>query len=216
MELKITDKIIAGRAVLVGVDSFGMAEGECEISLAELRRLLDTAGGEEFARLVQNKDTPDPRTLIGKGKVEELSDLCKKVYVLQNLPFLTGEEKLQAEIAKKQNVEVICSCLVTDILGETAFEGLAISVNGEARTLSVDGTFVAIGQKPENEPFASVTTLNEYGYIVAGEDCLPQGAKKGVFVAGDCRTKGVRQVTTATADGATAALAACRLIDELK
>ena len=145
-----------------------------------------------------------------------LSDICNKVYVLQNLPFLTGEEKLQAEIAKKQNVEVICSCQVTEILGDTEFKGLGLTVNGESRNLAVDGTFVAIGQKPENEPFASVTTLNEYGYIVSGEDCLPQGAVKGVFVAGDCRTKGVRQVTTATADGATAAIAACRLIDELK
>ena len=62
MELKITDKIIAGRAVLVGVDSFGMAEGECEISLAELRRLLDTAGGETVATLVQTRSNPDVRT----------------------------------------------------------------------------------------------------------------------------------------------------------
>jgi thioredoxin reductase (NADPH) len=77
----------------------------------------------------------------------------------------------------------------------------------------LDGIFVAIGQKPENEPFASVTTLNDYGYIVSDESCVPNGASEGIFVAGDCRTKAVRQVATATADGATAALAACRLID---
>ncbi len=77
MELKITDKIIAGRAVLVGVDSDGMAEGECEISLAELRRLLDTAGGETVATLVQSRQNPDVRTYIGSGKLLELAELCK-------------------------------------------------------------------------------------------------------------------------------------------
>lgn len=77
MELKITDKIIAGRAVLVGVDSFGMADGECEISLAELRRLLDTAGGETVATLVQTRSNPDVRTYIGSGKLLELAELCK-------------------------------------------------------------------------------------------------------------------------------------------
>jgi thioredoxin reductase (NADPH) len=76
--------------------------------------------------------------------------------------------------------------------------------------------FVAIGQVPENKPFESVAKLNDYGYIEAGEDCLPSGAPEGIFVAGDCRTKAVRQVTTATADGAVAALAACRFVDSLK
>ena len=86
-------------------------------------------------------------------------------------------------------------------------------VEGE---LLVDGIFVAIGQIPENKPFENVTRLNSYGYIEAGEDCLPSGSPEGIFVAGDCRTKAIRQVTTATADGAVAALAACKFIDSLK
>ena len=73
--------------------------------------------------------------------------------------------------------------------------------------------FVAIGQVPENECFKSITALNEYGYIIADENCTTDTA--GVFVAGDCRTKKIRQVTTAASDGAVAALAACRYIDGL-
>ena len=78
------------------------------------------------------------------------------------------------------------------------------------------GVFVAIGQQPENEPFKEVVKLNDYGYVISGEDCLPETTETGIFVAGDCRTKAIRQVTTATADGAVAALAACRVVDSLK
>ena len=73
--------------------------------------------------------------------------------------------------------------------------------------------FIAIGQAPENEAFSNITALNDYGYIISDENCLTD--TKGVFVAGDCRTKKIRQVTTASADGAVAALAACRYIDGL-
>lgn len=77
MEQRITDKFDAGRAVLVGIDSDGMADGECEVSLAELRRLLETAGGEVAATLVQVRQTPDVRTYIGSGKLAELAALCR-------------------------------------------------------------------------------------------------------------------------------------------
>ena len=78
---------------------------------------------------------------------------------------------------------------------------------------SLDGLFVAIGHAPENQAFANVTTLNEWGYIVSDERCLTD--TDGIFVAGDCRTKSIRQITTATADGAVAALAACRYLDSI-
>lgn len=77
MEGNITEKIVRGRAVLVGVDSNEMKDGECEISLAELERLFDTAGGETVATLVQSRQTPDVRTYIGSGKLIELSELCR-------------------------------------------------------------------------------------------------------------------------------------------
>ena len=96
------------------------------------------------------------------------------------------------------------------------FRGLNLinTASGEREKLTVDGVFVAIGQVPENEPFKDILKLNDYGYIVAGENCIPEGAAEGIFVAGDCRTKTVRQITTATADGATAALAAIRFLEK--
>ena len=147
-----------------------------------------------------------------------LSDGCKKVYVVQNLDFLTGEGALQAAIAKRDNVEVILSSVVTELIGESEITGIKIknSNSGEETVLNLDGIFVAIGQKPENEPFENVVKLDNYGYISAGENCLPETDYKGIFVAGDCRTKAVRQVTTASADGAVAALSACRYVDSLK
>ena len=144
-----------------------------------------------------------------------LSEGCTHVYVVQNLDFLTGEERLQKEIAKKDNITVILGTLVTELLGEKSMTGITLKKGDEQKLLEVDGIFVAIGQKPENEPFKDVLDLDDYGYIVSGEDCAPKGATPGIFVAGDCRTKKIRQVTTATGDGAVAALAACRFIDEL-
>ncbi len=147
-----------------------------------------------------------------------LSEGCKKVYVVQNLDFLTGEGALQVAVSKRDNVEVILSSVVTELVGDSEITGIKIKneKSGEETLLTLDGIFVAIGQKPENEPFKNVVALDSYGYITAGENCLPETEYKGIFVAGDCRTKSVRQVTTASADGAVAALAACRYVDSLK
>lgn len=146
-----------------------------------------------------------------------LSEGCERVYVVQNLAYLTGESKLARILEARDNVEIIYSSVVKEIKGTDTFSGIVIenSETGRARELKLDGMFVAIGQIPENEPFSDRLSLNGYGYIVAGESCVPDGASEGIFVAGDCRTKGVRQVTTATADGAVSALAACRFIDNL-
>ena len=146
-----------------------------------------------------------------------LADGCTKVYVVQNLAFMTGERSLLARLEARDNVEIIYSMVVDELLGESAINGVRIKnpETNESRTLEVDGIFVAIGQIPENEPFADAVKLNSYGYIEAGEDCKPDTDLPGIFVAGDCRTKSVRQVTTATADGAVAALAACRYIDSM-
>ena len=147
-----------------------------------------------------------------------LSDGCEKVYIVQNLPQLTGEGRLQRILSERPNVEVIYSSVVSRIVGNELLRSIEIknTESGEERSLVVDGMFVAIGQAPENEPFADRVSLDRWGYITAGEDCVPEGAEKGIFVAGDCRTKSIRQVTTATADGAVAALAAIRALDEAK
>lgn len=147
-----------------------------------------------------------------------LSDGCAKVYVVQNLDFLTGESSLVSALDKRDNVEVVLSSVVTELVGGEKIEGIKIKnlSTGEESTVALDGVFVAIGQIPENEQFSSVVALDGRGYITAGEDCVPVSEHAGIFVAGDCRTKSVRQVTTATADGAVAALAACRYVDSLK
>lgn len=158
--------------------------------------------------------------LIGGGNtaLQEavmLSDICSKVIIVQNLEKFTGEQRLINDVENKDNVETIFSATVTDILHDDVFKGIEIDVNGIKQQLFVDGVFVAIGQIPENEPFSDVVLLDERGYISCDENCVPEKSQHGIFVAGDCRTKLIRQVTTATADGATAALAACRLVDSL-
>lgn len=142
-----------------------------------------------------------------------LSEGCASVTIVQNLETLTGEAKLRQILESRSNVSVICNTVVTEVCGGDKITSIKVknTSNGEESELMLDGVFVAIGQMPENEPFSSVASLNDYGYIVSGEDCLTK--TPGVFVAGDCRTKAIRQVTTATADGAVAALAACRYID---
>ncbi len=144
-----------------------------------------------------------------------LSEYCTKVYVIQNLAMMTGEGRLVAKLQTRDNVTFIFNSVVTELKGEDKLSGIRIknTVDGTESDIELDGIFVAIGQVPENRGFENVADLNDYGYIAAGEDCLTR--TPGIFVAGDCRTKAIRQVTTASADGAVAALAACRYIDSL-
>ena len=143
-----------------------------------------------------------------------LSDICKRVTIIQNLSFMTGEKRLLSILEGKDNVDMIFDTIVTGLESNnnelSAIRIKNTTTNEECR-FELDGMFVAIGQAPENEAFKNLTALNDYGYIIADESCLTD--TEGVFVAGDCRTKRIRQVTTASADGAVAALAACRYID---
>ncbi len=145
-----------------------------------------------------------------------LSELCKKVTLVQNLSFFTGEKKLLNQLEKKDNVEFITSSVVCGLDGADSLSSIRIinTETNEEKTIFVDGIFVAIGQVPENEPFRSVASLDEYGYIVSGEEC--ESGTQGIFVAGDCRTKRVRQIATAVSDGAVAAVNACRYLDSLE
>ncbi len=144
-----------------------------------------------------------------------LSDLAKKVIVIQNLDFLTGEAKLQEKLKQKANVEIVLGTVVESLIGEEELEGIVIkNANGETSKLSLDGMFVAIGLIPQNEIVADLVDIDERGYIIAGEDC--KTSREGFFVAGDCRTKSIRQVATASGDGAVAAIAACEYADSIK
>ncbi|MCH5189702.1 MAG: FAD-dependent oxidoreductase [Oscillospiraceae bacterium] len=145
-----------------------------------------------------------------------LSDLAKKVYVIQNLDYLTGEQKLQEQLRSKENVEIICGTVLSgyksngsDIVGVT----VKSENDGAESEISLDGVFLAVGLVPQNDCFADIIELDERGYALADETCKTKS--KGIFTAGDCRTKRIRQVATAAADGAVAALAACDYIDSL-
>ena len=140
-----------------------------------------------------------------------LSESCAHVTLVQNLSVFTGEEKLLELLRQKDNVSFVTDTVVTELLGGDSLEAIRLDTNGVESVLRVDGIFVAIGQVPQNEPFRDLVPLTAQGYFDVDEACVT--ARPGVFVAGDCRQKGVRQITTATADGAAAALAACRFID---
>ncbi len=142
-----------------------------------------------------------------------LSELATKVYVVQNLDTFTGEQKLVDILLAKENVEVVLGTVVEALIGETTLAGITVrdTHTDATRDIALDGMFVAIGLVPQNDIVADVVALDERGYVAAGETCRTNS--EGVFVAGDCRAKAIRQVVTAASDGAVAALAACDYID---
>ena len=141
-----------------------------------------------------------------------LSETSKKVYLVKNLDFITGEKTLYDKLLEKSNVEVILGATVDSFMGDDTLNGIVINTKDGKKELPVDGVFVAIGLIPQNEAFANVITLDERGYADFGEDCVTNA--EGIFVAGDCRQKKIRQVATAVSDGAVAALAACSYLDK--
>ena len=138
-----------------------------------------------------------------------LSNYCNKVYVIHRRDQFRGESRLVDRIKSKSNVELVLSSKVVKLLGTDSIEGIVVenTIDGKSSQIACQGVFVAIGQMPDNERFKNVVSLDQYGYIVAGEDC--KTSCEGIYAAGDCRTKTVRQLTTAAADGAVAAIAAC-------
>ncbi len=144
-----------------------------------------------------------------------LAETCKKVTIVQNLPYLTGEKTTADALLARGNVEVIYSTVVKEFKGADELEAVVLKAeDGTEQTLTPDGVFVAIGLAPENSAFENLAELNEYGYVLSDENCLTK--TQGVFVAGDCRTKAIRQIATAAADGAVAALKAVEYIDSKK
>lgn len=140
-----------------------------------------------------------------------LSAYCKKVYVVHRRDSFRGEAKILDALKKKENVEFILNSNIIELLGEDQLTGIRVQKKDteEAYNIEVDGLFVAIGQMPENAPFADLIELDEKGYIKGSENCKTN--VEGIYTAGDCRTKNVRQLATAAADGAVAGLAACEI-----
>lgn len=143
-----------------------------------------------------------------------LSVYCNKVYLIHRRDTFRGEAKLVEKINAIANIETVLDSNITALNTENGFLTSVVATNKntkENREISVAGLFVAIGQVPENKPFEGFVKLDENGYFDAGENAKTK--TNGIFVAGDCRAKEVRQLTTAVSDGAVAGLAACAYID---
>ncbi|NLY82145.1 MAG: FAD-dependent oxidoreductase [Clostridiales bacterium] len=144
-----------------------------------------------------------------------VSDICKKVTIIHRRDQFRGEEHLEKILRGKPNVEFALNKTISELHGKFAISGVTLhdKVTGEDSELNVTGLFVAIGQIPNNKPFDEIIETDKAGFFDIGENC--KTSKAGVFVAGDCRRKDVRQLITAAADGAVAAVAASSYVDSL-
>ncbi len=155
--------------------------------------------------------------VIGGGNtaVEDaiyLADIAEKVYIVHRRDEFRAESRLVRTLKERQNVELVLDSTVERFIDDGGLKGIEV-VNvksGEKRIIDIDGAFVAVGQIPQCQIFNGLITLDEGGYISAGENCRTN--VEGIFVAGDCRNKSVRQLTTACSDGSVSALAACEYL----
>ncbi len=188
------------------------------------RRKIGCPGEEEFSgRGVSYCATCDgafyrdkTAVVVGGGNTAVgdalyLSAICKKVWLVHRRDTFRAERYLSDALGKKENVSYILNATVTAIRGEEHVRSVDYSTaGGTGGTVETDAVFVAIGAVPDNGIYAEQLPLDHDGYFAAGEDCktpLP-----GVFVAGDCRTKPIKQIVTATADGAVAATLAAEYV----
>ena len=141
-----------------------------------------------------------------------LTNYCNKVYIIHRRDEFRGEPQNLEAVKKKDNIEFVLNSTISELKGDKALEAVVVrnKETQEEKEIPVSGLFIAIGQEPDNGDFSPVADLDKGGYIVADEKCLTKTPR--IFVAGDCRTKDVRQLTTAASDGAVAALAACSYI----
>ncbi len=144
-----------------------------------------------------------------------LSNSCSQVYIIHRRGEFRAEEANVEALRERENVAMLMSERVTALLGDGELTGVRVeSEDGSAREIEVDALFVAVGSEPDSAPFADLAATDAAGWFTAGESC--EAGKPGLFVAGDCRAKSVRQLTTAVGDGAAAAVAACRYVDALR
>ena len=157
--------------------------------------------------------------LIGDGNTALqysilLSNYCKKVYVCTLFDKFFGDYSLVQTLKKKENVEIIHNISLKEFIGKDKLEGLKFEhmITKEPFVLKVPAVFIAIGQVPDNKAFENLVDLDKDGYVIADENL--ETKTKGLFVAGDCRVKKIRQLTTAVSDGATTAVNAVSYIDK--
>ena len=140
-----------------------------------------------------------------------LSDLCSRVYLVHRRGSFRAEEAYADQLRGKEIVEFVLNAVITELKGDSELSGITVEQDGVQREIPVSGLFVAIGHEPDLAAFADFLDRDAQGYAASDEGCLTK--TEGLFVAGDCRRKKIRQVTTAAADGAVAALAACAWLD---
>lgn len=133
-----------------------------------------------------------------------LARMCRKVYLIHRRDSLRAAKILQEKLFACENVDVLWNCTVSKIYGGDLVEGVTLHHKQEnvEKELAVEGIFIAVGMHPCTEAFVGVVSCDEKGYLIAGEDCATN--IPGVFAAGDIRTKSLRQIVTAVADGACA------------
>lgn len=143
-----------------------------------------------------------------------LADICKKVYLAHRRDIFRAEEKLVEKLREKDNVELVLDSVLLSATASPILKSVRVKNvrTEEERDIDVNGLFLAIGQVPATKDFADILPLDEYGYVLADETCK---VSEGIYIAGDCRKKLVRQLTTAAADGTVAATLVCEELDKL-
>ncbi len=229
-EIETVSKITDGPVKTVHTEEGSAYEGRTVILATGVKhRMLGLEGEEDLVGegisfcAVCDGDFYKGKTVCmaggGNSALQEailLAGKCEKVIILQDMPVLTGEVKLQEVLFRQPNVEVHTNVRLTGFVTENGeFRGVKTrnSETGEETAYACDGLFVAIGLIPENDAFASLVDLDVRGYFDTDEFC--ETKTPGIYVAGDCRRKNIRQLTTAVADGACAAMAACRYLQNL-
>lgn len=142
-----------------------------------------------------------------------LSNYCRKVYLIHRREEFRGEKRLETALREKDNIEFVLNCQVTALNGEKTLTSVTVRDKNteKEKELSVSGIFIAVGQEPQSQIVQNMIDTDEGGYIISGEECYTNCS--GIFTAGDCRTKSIRQLATAVSDGAVAALKACEYME---
>lgn len=223
VELAEVTEVLPGAPCIVRTDDGNSYESKTVILATGVKHRMLGLPGEELAVgngisfcAVCDGDFFKGQTVVvaggGNSALQEailLAGKCKKVIVLQDLTRFTGEQKLVDILTAKPNVETHTGVKITGL--NVTEDGHFLGVQTSAGDFACDGMFEAIGLIPENDNFKGIADLNDLGYFDSAEDCRTK--TPCVFVAGDARSKRIRQITTAVADGAVAAMAACNFID---
>ena len=202
------DETISARAVI-------LANGSRERRLGLPREQELTGRGVSYCATCDGALFKDKTVAVYGGgntaaySVIYLSGICERVYWIFRKPAPRAEKHLVEKIREIENVEVLSSRVVTELIGEERLKGLKFE---DEETLEVDGLFVLIGREADNARFGNLVELDADGYVKSDERCLT--SRPGVFCAGDTRAKKLHQIVTATADGAVAASAAIEFLND--